>query len=125
MEVDNARSVLIFIFFLREKPPSMNDEDSHSSSAVTALAAANSTATAVPMATSLHNDGAAGVTSPPCAVTPLDHDYAKRKKLQQRQGQPQDGTVHLAWSLFSLTHSLITITAANPHSGVWPVGSGL
>ncbi|XP_017323946.2 calcineurin-binding protein cabin-1 isoform X2 [Ictalurus punctatus] len=74
----------------KEKPPSMNDEDSHSSSAVTALAAANSTATAVPMVTSLHNDGAAGVTSPPCAVTPLDHDYAKRKKLQQRQGQPQD-----------------------------------
>ncbi|XP_053480415.1 calcineurin-binding protein cabin-1 isoform X2 [Ictalurus furcatus] len=74
----------------KEKPPSLNDEDSHSSSAVTALAAANSTATAVPMATSLHSDGAAGVTSPPCAVTPLDHDYAKRKKLQQRQGQPQD-----------------------------------
>ncbi|KAF4070550.1 hypothetical protein AMELA_G00286720, partial [Ameiurus melas] len=74
----------------KEKPPSLNDEDSHSSSAVTALVAANSTATAVPMATSLHSDGAAGVTSPPCAVTPLDHDYAKRKKLQQRQGQPQD-----------------------------------
>ncbi|XP_034162577.2 calcineurin-binding protein cabin-1 isoform X1 [Pangasianodon hypophthalmus] len=74
----------------KEKPPSLNDEDSHSSSAVTALTAANSTAAAVPMATSLPSDGAAGVTSPPCAVTPLDHDYAKRKKLQQRQGQPQD-----------------------------------
>ncbi|XP_060787332.1 calcineurin-binding protein cabin-1 isoform X4 [Neoarius graeffei] len=74
----------------KEKLPSLNDEDSHSSLAVTALTAANSTAAAVPMATSLPSDGAAGVTSPPCVVTPLDHDYAKRKKLQQRQGQPQD-----------------------------------
>ncbi|XP_058246741.1 calcineurin-binding protein cabin-1 isoform X3 [Hemibagrus wyckioides] len=74
----------------KEKPPSLNDEDSHSSSAVTALAAANSTATAVPTVTLLPSDGPAGVTSPPCAVTPLDHDYAKRKKLQQRQGQLQD-----------------------------------
>lgn len=92
--------------FLREKPPSLNDDDSHSSSAVTALTTAISTATTVPMATLLHSDGAAGVTSPPCVVTPLDHDYVKRKKLQQRQAQPQDGTVHLAWSLYSLTHSL-------------------
>ncbi|KAK3540198.1 hypothetical protein QTP70_028388 [Hemibagrus guttatus] len=74
----------------KEKVPSLNDEDSHSSSAVTALAAANSTATAVPTVTSLPSDGPAGVTSPPCVVTPLDHDYAKRKKLQQRQGQLQD-----------------------------------
>lgn len=97
-------------YFLREKPSSLNDEDSHSSSAVTALTAANSTAanpraTTVPTATSLPSDGAAGVTSPTCAVTPLDHDYAKRKKLQQRQGQLQDGIVHLAWSLYLLTHS--------------------
>uniref|UniRef100_A0A3B1JKM7 Calcineurin binding protein 1 n=1 Tax=Astyanax mexicanus TaxID=7994 RepID=A0A3B1JKM7_ASTMX len=48
----------------KEKLPSLNDEDSHSS--------------------------LTGVTSPPCAVTPIDHDYAKCKKLQQRQGQPQD-----------------------------------
>lgn len=103
MEVYNA----IFIYmFLREKLSSLNDEDSHSSSAVTALMATNSTATAVPMTTSLPGGGAAGVTSPPCVVTPLDHDYAKRKKLQQRQGQPQDGTVHLAWSSYSLTHLL-------------------
>ncbi|KAM9474722.1 calcineurin-binding protein cabin-1 isoform 3-T4 [Clarias gariepinus] len=74
----------------KEKLSSLNDEDSHSSSAVTALMATNSTATAVPMTTSLPGGGAAGVTSPPCVVTPLDHDYAKRKKLQQRQGQPQD-----------------------------------
>ncbi|KAF5907335.1 calcineurin-binding protein cabin-1 isoform X1, partial [Clarias magur] len=71
----------------KEKLSSLNDEDSHSSSAVTAT---NSTATGVPMTTSLPGGGAAGVTSPPCVVTPLDHDYAKRKKLQQRQGQPQD-----------------------------------
>ncbi|XP_046727370.1 calcineurin-binding protein cabin-1 isoform X3 [Silurus meridionalis] len=72
------------------KPPSLNEEDSHSSPAVTPSTSANSTAAAVTMATALPNDGAAGVTSPPCVVTPLDHDYAKRKKLQQRQGQPQD-----------------------------------
>lgn len=109
--IDNARSVFnsccfFFNILHREKLPSLNDEDSHFSLAVTALTAANSTAAAVPMVTSLPSDGAAGVTSPPCVVTPLDHDYAKRKKLQQRQGQPQDGTVHLAWSLYSLTHSL-------------------
>ncbi|XP_060787330.1 calcineurin-binding protein cabin-1 isoform X2 [Neoarius graeffei] len=83
----------------KEKLPSLNDEDSHSSLAVTALTAANSTAAAVPMATSLPSDGAAGVTSPPCVVTPLDHDYAKRKKLQQRQGQPQDVMISSAANL--------------------------
>uniref|UniRef100_A0AAR2JIQ6 Calcineurin-binding protein cabin-1 n=1 Tax=Pygocentrus nattereri TaxID=42514 RepID=A0AAR2JIQ6_PYGNA len=81
----------------KEKHPSLNDEDSHSSSMGVAAAVtsaltstSNSTLTAVHAATSLPGDGAAGVTSPPCAVTPVDHDYAKRKKLQQRQGQPQD-----------------------------------
>uniref|UniRef100_A0AAR2KKN4 Calcineurin-binding protein cabin-1 n=1 Tax=Pygocentrus nattereri TaxID=42514 RepID=A0AAR2KKN4_PYGNA len=63
----------------KEKHPSLNDEDSHSSSM--------------------------GVTSPPCAVTPVDHDYAKRKKLQQRQGQPQDeghsaSDGHWSWASF-------------------------
>lgn len=60
--------------------------------------------TVVHMATSLTGDGVAGVTSPPCAVTPVDHDYAKRKKLQQRQAQPQDGTVPGPESI--LSHSL-------------------
>ncbi|XP_049341483.1 calcineurin-binding protein cabin-1 isoform X2 [Astyanax mexicanus] len=77
----------------KEKLPSLNDEDSHSS--LTGVAAVMSSTmasrlTAVHAATSLPGDGAAGVTSPPCAVTPIDHDYAKCKKLQQRQGQPQD-----------------------------------
>ncbi|XP_072538504.1 calcineurin-binding protein cabin-1 isoform X3 [Salminus brasiliensis] len=80
----------------KEKLPSLNDDDSHSSlmgvaAAVTSTLA--STLTAAHTATSLPGDGAAGVTSPPCAVTPIDHDYAKRKKLQQRQGQPQDANL--------------------------------
>lgn len=32
-----------------------------------------------------------GLTSPPYTAAPVDHDYAKRKALQQRQqGQQQD-----------------------------------
>ncbi|XP_062855378.1 calcineurin-binding protein cabin-1 [Trichomycterus rosablanca] len=73
----------------KKKHPSLNDEDSHSS-AVTTTVMATSAETSVPTMASLASDGAAGVTSPPCMVTPIDHDYAKRKKLQQRQGQPQD-----------------------------------
>uniref|UniRef100_A0A8B9LHX5 Calcineurin binding protein 1 n=1 Tax=Astyanax mexicanus TaxID=7994 RepID=A0A8B9LHX5_ASTMX len=83
----------------KEKLPSLNDEDSHSS--LTGVAAVMSSTmasrlTAVHAATSLPGDGAAGVTSPPCAVTPIDHDYAKCKKLQQRQGQPQDSVAVLS-----------------------------
>ncbi|XP_066499706.1 calcineurin-binding protein cabin-1 isoform X2 [Hoplias malabaricus] len=83
----------------KEKLPSLNDEDSHSSmsgaAAVTSTLTSTlaSSMTAVHTVTSLPSDGAAGATSPPCAVTPVDHDYAKRKKLQQRQGQPQDANL--------------------------------
>ncbi|KAI5622058.1 calcineurin-binding protein cabin-1 isoform X2 [Silurus asotus] len=91
------------------KPPSLNEEDSHSSPAVTASTAANSTAAAVTMATALPNDGAAGVTSPPCVVTPLDHDYAKRKKLQQRQGQPQDEQSQDSVAVLSDSSSLLDV----------------
>ncbi|TSO88119.1 Calcineurin-binding protein cabin-1 [Bagarius yarrelli] len=93
----------------KEKPSSLNDDDSHSSSVVTAVppvAATNSSATAASMATAVPSDGAAGVTSPPCAVTPLDHDYAKRKKLQQRQGQPQDEQSQDSVALLSDSSSL-------------------
>ncbi|KAI4883149.1 hypothetical protein NFI96_028036, partial [Prochilodus magdalenae] len=80
----------------KEKHPSLNDEDSRSSMGGAAIATSTltsistSTLTAAHTATSMAGDGAAGVTSPPCVVTPVDHDYVKRKKLQQRQGQPQD-----------------------------------
>ncbi|XP_037392107.1 calcineurin-binding protein cabin-1 isoform X3 [Pygocentrus nattereri] len=97
----------------KEKHPSLNDEDSHSSSMGVAAAVtsaltstSNSTLTAVHAATSLPGDGAAGVTSPPCAVTPVDHDYAKRKKLQQRQGQPQDEQSQDSVAVLSDSNSL-------------------
>lgn len=79
----------------REKHPSVNDEDSRSCPA----ALVTSSVTSVPAAaTPLLGDGAAGASSPPYAVTPVDHDYVKRKSQQQRhrQGQElqqQDGTV--------------------------------
>uniref|UniRef100_A0AAY4DK15 Calcineurin-binding protein cabin-1 MEF2-binding domain-containing protein n=1 Tax=Denticeps clupeoides TaxID=299321 RepID=A0AAY4DK15_9TELE len=64
----------------KEKVPSLNDEDSHSSStgAGAVLAA---------VATSLPSS-APGLTSPPYTATPVDHDYAKRKT--QRQDHSQD-----------------------------------
>nr|ADK74348.1 calcineurin binding protein 1 [Danio rerio] len=71
----------------KEKLLSVNDEDSLSSAASVAAAGA-----------SLAGDGAAGASSPPYAVTPLDHDYAKRKNLQQRhrQEQSQDSVAGLS-----------------------------
>lgn len=77
----------------REKHPSVNDEDSRSCPA----ALVTSSAMPVPAAAT-PGDGAAGASSPPYAVTPIDHDYVKRKRQQQRhrQGrelQQQDGTV--------------------------------
>ncbi|XP_047656377.1 calcineurin-binding protein cabin-1 isoform X2 [Tachysurus fulvidraco] len=102
----------------KEKPPFLNDEDSHSSSAVTVLTAANSTLTAVPMATSLPSDGPAGVTSPPCVVTPLDHDYVKRKKLQQRQGQPQDALYRNKTRQISHLHSA-SLSHDHDYCGSW------
>uniref|UniRef100_A0A671TDN7 Calcineurin-binding protein cabin-1-like n=1 Tax=Sinocyclocheilus anshuiensis TaxID=1608454 RepID=A0A671TDN7_9TELE len=68
----------------KEKFPSINDEDSPlTTSSVTSVVAPT---------TSLPGDGAAGASSPPYVVTPVDHDYIKRKSLQQRhrQGQDQD-----------------------------------
>uniref|UniRef100_A0A672P9Y6 Calcineurin-binding protein cabin-1 n=1 Tax=Sinocyclocheilus grahami TaxID=75366 RepID=A0A672P9Y6_SINGR len=68
----------------KEKLPSINDEDSPlTTSSVTSVVAPT---------TSLPGDGAAGASSPPYVVTPVDHDYVKRKSLQQRhrQGQDQD-----------------------------------
>ncbi|XP_035391936.1 calcineurin-binding protein cabin-1 isoform X1 [Electrophorus electricus] len=78
----------------KEKPPSLNDEDSHSSSAGAAgCPVALATPAATPVSTAatapLAGDGVAGVTSSVCAVAPLDHDYAKRKKGQQRQAQDE------------------------------------
>ncbi|XP_061115858.1 calcineurin-binding protein cabin-1 isoform X1 [Conger conger] len=62
----------------KEKAPSVNDEDSHSSSAG-----------ATPgLGTSLPSSGP-GLTSPPYTATPVDHDYAKRKTFRQQQQQQQ------------------------------------
>ncbi|XP_016103446.1 calcineurin-binding protein cabin-1-like [Sinocyclocheilus grahami] len=79
----------------KEKLPSINDEDSRSSAGVStcpqALTTSSVTSVVAPT-TSLPGDGAAGASSPPYVVTPVDHDYVKRKSLQQRhrQGQDQD-----------------------------------
>ncbi|KAG7480660.1 hypothetical protein MATL_G00058640 [Megalops atlanticus] len=62
----------------KEKVPSVNDEDSHSSSVGVAPG----------VGTSLPSSGP-GLTSPPYTATPVDHDYAKRKTLRQRQQQQQ------------------------------------
>ncbi|ROI74413.1 Calcineurin-binding protein cabin-1 [Anabarilius grahami] len=93
----------------KEKLPSINDEDSRSSVGVSTCPAAlttSSVTSVVAAATSLPGDGAAGASSPTYAVTPVDHDYVKRKSVQQRhrrgqelqqqqpqQQQQQDGTV--------------------------------
>uniref|UniRef100_A0AAY5E9C3 Calcineurin-binding protein cabin-1 n=1 Tax=Electrophorus electricus TaxID=8005 RepID=A0AAY5E9C3_ELEEL len=100
----------------KEKPPSLNDEDSHSSSAGAAgCPVALATPAATPVSTAatapLAGDGVAGVTSSVCAVAPLDHDYAKRKKGQQRQAQ--DGTVPGPESS-SLSHTLSLTGEAGP-----------
>uniref|UniRef100_A0A3B3QJI8 Calcineurin binding protein 1 n=1 Tax=Paramormyrops kingsleyae TaxID=1676925 RepID=A0A3B3QJI8_9TELE len=62
---------------LREAPPekasSVNDDDSHSSSAGVALGLGTHPPSSGP-----------GLTSPPYTAAPVDHDYAKRKALQQR-----------------------------------------
>ncbi|XP_051510129.1 calcineurin-binding protein cabin-1 isoform X1 [Myxocyprinus asiaticus] len=75
----------------KEKLSSINDDDSHSSlagvSTCPAALATSSVTSVVNVATSLHGDGAAGASSPPYAVTPVDHDYVKRKSLQQRHRQ--------------------------------------
>uniref|UniRef100_A0A9J7XJQ9 Calcineurin-binding protein cabin-1 n=1 Tax=Cyprinus carpio carpio TaxID=630221 RepID=A0A9J7XJQ9_CYPCA len=63
----------------KEKLPSINDEDSP-------LATSSVTSVVAPT-TSLPGDGAAGASSPPYTVTPVDHDYIKRKSLQQRHSQ--------------------------------------
>uniref|UniRef100_A0A671KPA2 Calcineurin-binding protein cabin-1 n=1 Tax=Sinocyclocheilus anshuiensis TaxID=1608454 RepID=A0A671KPA2_9TELE len=74
----------------KEKLPSINDEDSP-------LATSSVTSVVAPT-TSLPGDGAAGASSPPYVVTPVDHDYIKRKSLQQRhrQGQDQDSVAGLS-----------------------------
>uniref|UniRef100_A0A671KMI7 Calcineurin-binding protein cabin-1 n=1 Tax=Sinocyclocheilus anshuiensis TaxID=1608454 RepID=A0A671KMI7_9TELE len=59
----------------KEKLPSINDEDSP-------LATSSVTSVVAPT-TSLPGDGAAGASSPPYVVTPVDHDYIKRKKQSQ------------------------------------------
>ncbi|KAJ8401063.1 hypothetical protein AAFF_G00390200 [Aldrovandia affinis] len=63
----------------KEKAPSVNDEDSHSSSVGVAAA----------LRTSLPSSGP-GLTSPPYTATPVDHDYAKRKSLRRRQQEQQE-----------------------------------
>uniref|UniRef100_A0A9J8AIY7 Calcineurin-binding protein cabin-1 n=1 Tax=Cyprinus carpio carpio TaxID=630221 RepID=A0A9J8AIY7_CYPCA len=77
----------------KEKLPSINDEDSRSSVGVStcpgALATSSVTSVVAPT-TSLPGDGAAGASSPPYTVTPVDHDYIKRKSLQQRHRQGQE-----------------------------------
>ncbi|XP_057211777.1 calcineurin-binding protein cabin-1 isoform X3 [Triplophysa rosa] len=67
----------------KEKHPSVNDEDSCPAALVT------SSAMPVPAAAT-SGDGAAGASSPPYAVTPVDHDYVKRKRQQQRHRQGQE-----------------------------------
>ncbi|XP_041083893.1 calcineurin-binding protein cabin-1-like isoform X3 [Polyodon spathula] len=57
----------------KEKPFSVNDDDSHSS-----------TGTAQGPGTYLPSTGP-GLTSPPYTATPVDHDYVKRKTLRQQQ----------------------------------------
>ncbi|XP_041079319.1 calcineurin-binding protein cabin-1-like isoform X3 [Polyodon spathula] len=57
----------------KEKPFSVNDDDSHSS-----------TGTAQGPGTYLQSTGP-GLTSPPYTATPVDHDYVKRKTLRQQQ----------------------------------------
>ncbi|XP_072561879.1 calcineurin-binding protein cabin-1 isoform X2 [Paramormyrops kingsleyae] len=58
----------------KEKASSVNDDDSHSSSAGVALGLGTHPPSSGP-----------GLTSPPYTAAPVDHDYAKRKALQQRQ----------------------------------------
>ncbi|XP_073675244.1 calcineurin-binding protein cabin-1 [Garra rufa] len=77
----------------KEKLPSVNDEDSRSSVGVSTCPAAlatSSVTSVVAPTTSLPGDGAAGASSPPYTVTPVDHDYIKRKSLQQRHRQGQE-----------------------------------
>ncbi|XP_067269100.1 calcineurin-binding protein cabin-1 isoform X2 [Pseudorasbora parva] len=77
----------------KEKLPSMNDEDSRSSVGVSTCPGAlnNSSVTSVVAgAASFPGDGAAGASSPPYTVTPVDHDYVKRKSLQQRHRRGQE-----------------------------------
>ncbi|XP_066546101.1 calcineurin-binding protein cabin-1 isoform X3 [Amia ocellicauda] len=62
----------------KEKPPSVIDEDSHSSMG-----------TAQGPGTSLPSTGP-GLTSPPYTATPVDHDYVKRKSSRQQQQQQQE-----------------------------------
>ncbi len=100
----------------REKLPSLNDEDSRSSVGVNTCPVAlttSSVTSVVAPTTSLPGNGVAGASSPPYVVTPVDHDYIKRKSLQQRHRQrqelqqpqqQQDGTVQ-GPEYNSLTHS--------------------
>uniref|UniRef100_A0A672RKI3 Calcineurin-binding protein cabin-1 n=1 Tax=Sinocyclocheilus grahami TaxID=75366 RepID=A0A672RKI3_SINGR len=85
----------------KEKLPSINDEDSRSSIGVSTCQAAlatSSVTSVVAPTTSLPGDGAAGASSPQYTVTPVDHDYIKRKSLKQRhrQGQDQDSVAGLS-----------------------------
>ncbi|XP_042618685.1 calcineurin-binding protein cabin-1-like isoform X5 [Cyprinus carpio] len=77
----------------KEKLPSINDEDSRSSAGVSTCPAAlatSSVTSVVAPTTTVPGDGAAGASSPTYAVTPVDHDYIKRKSLQQRHRQGQE-----------------------------------
>lgn len=81
---------LVFLFFFREKPPSMMDKDFNCSP----VCIGNALSSSVPAVTT------PGLTSPPYVATPCDHDYAKRKTLRRQQWQQQrheeqqaDGTV--------------------------------
>ncbi|XP_056102870.1 calcineurin-binding protein cabin-1 isoform X1 [Rhinichthys klamathensis goyatoka] len=76
----------------KEKLPSNNDEDSRSSAGVSTCPAAltSSSVTSVAAAASLPGDGARGASSPPYSVTPVDHDYVKRKSQQQRHRRGQE-----------------------------------
>ncbi|XP_016094749.1 calcineurin-binding protein cabin-1-like [Sinocyclocheilus grahami] len=77
----------------KEKLPSINDEDSRSSIGVSTCQAAlatSSVTSVVAPTTSLPGDGAAGASSPQYTVTPVDHDYIKRKSLKQRHRQGQE-----------------------------------
>nr|XP_055023492.1 calcineurin-binding protein cabin-1 isoform X2 [Misgurnus anguillicaudatus] len=78
----------------KEKLPSVNDEDSRSSSAGVSSCPAplmTSSVTSVANAANpMSGCGAAGASSPPYAVTPVDHDYIKRKSLQQRHRRGQE-----------------------------------
>ncbi|XP_067377712.1 calcineurin-binding protein cabin-1 isoform X2 [Channa argus] len=68
----------------KEKPPSMMDDDFNCSSAcIGNVHRSSPPSVATP-----------GLTSPPYAATPFDHDYAKRKTLRRQQWQQQQQQRH-------------------------------